>query len=61
MIDSFVNELWHSANIVVICRYDDQIAEIESRYGNKVQVLREVVDGITLINSTQLFVGQAAQ
>ena len=57
MIDSFVNELWHSANIVVLCRYDDQIAEIESRYGNKVQVLREVVDGITLINSTQLFVG----
>jgi uncharacterized protein len=57
MIDSFVNELWHSANIVVLCRYEDQIAEIESRYGNKVQVLREVVDGITLINSTQLFVG----
>jgi uncharacterized protein len=57
MIDSFVNELWQSANIVVLCRYEDQIAEIESRYGNKVQVLRDVVDGITLIKSTQLFVG----
>jgi uncharacterized protein len=57
MIDNFVDELWQSANIVVLCRYEDQIAEVESRYGNKVQVLRDVVDGITLIKSTQLFVG----
>jgi predicted glycosyltransferase len=57
MIDSFVNELWHSANILVLCRYEDQISEVESRYGNKVQVLRDVVDGVALIKSTQLFVG----
>ena len=57
MIDSFVDELWQSANIVVLCRYEDQIAEVESRYGYKVQVQRDVVDGITLIKSTQLFVG----
>ncbi len=57
MIDSFVNKLWQAANIVVLCRYEDQIAEIESCYGNKVQVLRDVVDGTTLIKSTQLFVG----
>ncbi|HET6809141.1 MAG TPA: DUF354 domain-containing protein [Nitrososphaera sp.] len=57
MIDSFVAKLWRSANIVVLCRYEDQIAEVESRYGNKVQVLRDVVEGTTLIKSTQLFVG----
>ncbi|MFL6489670.1 MAG: DUF354 domain-containing protein [Nitrososphaera sp.] len=57
MIDDFVSELWQSANILVLCRYEDQISEVESRYGNKVQVLRDVVDGITLIKSTQLFVG----
>jgi predicted glycosyltransferase len=57
MIDSFVNELWQSANIVVLCRYEDQIAEVQSRYGNKVQVLTDVVDGIALIKSTHLFVG----
>jgi predicted glycosyltransferase len=57
MIDSFVDKLWQSANIVVLCRYEDQIAEVESRYGNKVQVLRDVVEGTTLIKSTQLFVG----
>ena len=57
MIDSFVDKLWQSANIVVLCRYEDQIAEVESRYGDKVQVLRDVVDGIALIKSTNLFVG----
>jgi uncharacterized protein len=57
MIDSLVEELWQSANIVVLCRYEDQIAEVQSRYGKKVQVLRDVVDGTTLIKSTQLFVG----
>jgi predicted glycosyltransferase len=57
MIDSFVDELWQSANIVVLCRYEDQIAEVQSRYGNKVQVLTDIVDGIALIKSTQLFVG----
>jgi len=57
MIDGFVSELWQSANILVLCRYEDQISEVESRYGNKVQVLRDVIDGIALIKSTQLFVG----
>ena len=57
MIDDFVSELWQSANILVLCRYEDQISEVESRYGNKVQVLRDVIDGIALIKSTQLFVG----
>jgi predicted glycosyltransferase len=57
MIDRFVDELWQSANIVVLCRYKDQIADIESRYGNKVHVLRNVVEGTNLIKSTQLFVG----
>ncbi|MDQ3808397.1 MAG: DUF354 domain-containing protein [Thermoproteota archaeon] len=57
MIDGFVDELWQSANIVVLCRYKDQIVEVESRYGNKVQVLRDVVEGTNLIKTTQLFVG----
>ncbi|MDQ3885120.1 MAG: DUF354 domain-containing protein, partial [Thermoproteota archaeon] len=42
MIDSFVDELWQSANIVVLCRYEDQIAEVQSRYSDKVQVLTDV-------------------
>jgi uncharacterized protein len=57
MIDGIVNKLWQLANIVVLCRYEDQIAEVESCYGNKVQVLKDVVDGTALVKSTHLFVG----
>ncbi len=57
MIDSFVDKLGQSTNIVILCRYEDQIAEIESRYGNKVSVLGDVVDGAALVKSTDLFVG----
>lgn len=57
MIDDLVNGLWQSADIVALCRYQDQIADIEARYGSKVKVLKEVVDGTALIKSAQLFVG----
>ena len=57
MIDDFVAELWQSADIVALCRYPDQIAEVEARYGNRVQVLKDVVDGTALVKSAHLFVG----
>ena len=57
MIDDFVKELWQGAEIVLLCRYKDQIAEVEARYGHKVQVLKEVIDGTQLIKSVQLFIG----
>ena len=57
MIDDLVNELWQSANIVVLCRYQDQIAEVEARYGSKVQIVKDVVDGTALVKSVQLFIG----
>lgn len=57
MIDDFVNELWQLASIMILCRYQDQIAEVETRYGSRVQVIKDVVDGTALIKSAQLFVG----
>jgi uncharacterized protein len=57
MIDDFVSGMWQSANIVVLCRYQDQIAEVEARYGSKVQVMKDVVDGTALVKSAQLFIG----
>jgi predicted glycosyltransferase len=57
MIDEFVNELWQLASIMILCRYPDQIAEVEARYGSRVQVIKDVVDGTALIKSAQLFVG----
>jgi len=57
MIDDLVNELSRSASIMALCRYQDQIAEVETRYGNKVHVLKDVVDGTALVRSAQLFIG----
>jgi hypothetical protein len=57
MIDDLVSELWQSANIVALCRYQDQIAEVETRYGSKVQVLKNVIDGTALVKSAHLFIG----
>lgn len=57
MIDDFVNELSPFATIVALCRYQDQIAEVEARYGSKVRVLKDVADGTVLLKSAQVFVG----
>jgi uncharacterized protein len=57
MVDHLVNELWQSSDIVVLCRYQDQIAEVESRYGKKVRALKDVVDGTALVRSSDIFVG----
>lgn len=57
MVDDFVNELSHSNSIIVLCRYADQIAEVEARYGKKVHVLKDVVDGTSFVRSVQLFIG----
>lgn len=57
MIDDFVDELWKTSSIMVLCRYQDQIEEVEARYGNKVQVLKGVVDGTALLKSIALFIG----
>jgi predicted glycosyltransferase len=57
MIDDFINELSQSANILVLCRYQDQIAEVESQYGRKVNVLKDVVDGTAFVESAQIFIG----
>lgn len=57
LVDHLVESLHRSADITVLCRYQDQITEAESRYGGKVRVLREVVDGTELVRSVQLFVG----
>jgi predicted glycosyltransferase len=52
LIDDFVTEMWQYANIIALCRYQDQIVEVEARYGNRVQVLKNVVDGTALVQSS---------
>ncbi len=57
LVDTLVEKLHSSAEILILCRYQDQLAEIEARHGSKVEVLDHVVDGTALLRSTGLFVG----
>ena len=50
MIDAVVNNLSELANIIILCRYEDQIIEITKRYEGKVHVLQKVTDGTSLIS-----------
>ena len=57
LIDHFVNDCHDSAEISVLCRYEDQIEQVEARYGSRVKIYRDVVDGISLLRSTTVFIG----
>jgi predicted glycosyltransferase len=56
-IDEFVEEYHQTCRISILCRYQDQIDEVEARYGSRVTVIRDVVEGTPLLRSTDLFVG----
>jgi predicted glycosyltransferase len=57
MIDAVVNNLSELANIIILCRYEDQIIEITKRYEGKVHVLQKVTDGTSLISLADIFIG----
>jgi predicted glycosyltransferase len=57
IVDNFVEACHDSFEISVLCRYQDQIDEVQARYGSKVKVFREVVRGTELLRSADLFVG----
>ena len=56
-LDSLVKSIHESANIVVICRYSDQVTKVNERYQDKVSVVGNVIDGTSAINSCDLFIG----
>jgi uncharacterized protein len=57
MIDAVVNNLSELANIIILCRYEDQIIEVMKRYEGKVHVLQKVTDGTSLISLADVFIG----
>ena len=57
MIDSLVNSLWQSTNLIILCRYEDQIFEISKRYEGKAHVVKSITDGTALILMSDLFIG----
>ena len=44
-------------NLVALCRYDYQVAEVKSKFGSRCVVPDEVVSGHDLLAATDLFVG----
>jgi predicted glycosyltransferase len=56
-VDHFINECHDSVEISILCRYEDQIEQVEARYGSKVEVFHDVVDGTSLLRSTTIFIG----
>ena len=57
LIDQFVEACHTSFDISILCRYQDQIDAAVDRYGSKVKVFRDVVEGTAMLRSTRLFIG----
>jgi uncharacterized protein len=57
MVDAVVNKFHESDNIVILCRYEEQIQQFMERYERRAFILRNVVDGIPLIAASDVFIG----
>lgn len=57
MIDNLVSKMSQSTNIIILCRYEDQFREVQERYRGKARVIKNVVDGVSLICSVDVFIG----
>ncbi len=44
-------------NLVALCRYEDQLSSVKERFGKSFDVPERVVDGATMIESSDVFVG----
>jgi predicted glycosyltransferase len=52
-----VSETFPDCNLVALCRYDYQVEEVKRRFGKRVIVPDDVVDGQGLLARTDLFIG----
>jgi predicted glycosyltransferase len=57
LIDSIVKNFSLYSHVLILGRYQDQIDFFKQRYENKVQILENVVDGISLLRKIDLFIG----
>jgi hypothetical protein len=57
ILEAIVRNFHDTTNILVLCRYQDQIRQFSEKYGDKIKVLESVVDGLELISLVDIFVG----
>lgn len=57
LVDAAVNEFSRMADVLVLCRYQDQIEEAKKKYAGKAEVAEDVFDGTAILGDARLFVG----
>jgi uncharacterized protein len=57
ILESIIENFHNTTNILVLCRYQDQIRQFNEKFGNKIKVLKSVVDGLELLSIADVFVG----
>jgi uncharacterized protein len=57
LVDAAVSEFSELADVLILCRYQDQIDEAKKRYAGKAEVVQHVFDGASLLQTASLFVG----
>ncbi|MCD6038344.1 MAG: hypothetical protein K0S67_2234, partial [Nitrososphaeraceae archaeon] len=57
MVDAIVDNLSVATNIIILCRYEDQITELTKRYDGRAYIMQNVLDGTLLISLADLFIG----
>ena len=56
-VDHIVDTFGPKNNVIVLCRYPDQIREMSKRFANKAIVLKQVIDGVNLLKKVDVFIG----
>jgi hypothetical protein len=56
-IDFIIEKFYDAANIVILCRYEDQANDFSDKFGSKVTILGRVVDGLELLSVADIFIG----
>jgi predicted glycosyltransferase len=57
ILESVVEAFHSTSNILVLGRYEDQIKNLRGKYGDRINVLQDVVDGMELISLADVFIG----
>lgn len=57
LVDAAIGAFSKLADVVVLCRYQDQIEEAKKRYAGKADVKEDVFDGASLLRGASLFIG----
>ena len=57
ILESVVEAFHSTSDILVLGRYEDQIRNLREKYGDRINVLQDVVDGMELISLADVFIG----